>query len=94
MDGASVAEWLDRAVAVREVSGLSPDRDGHKNLCGRREPSNYVSFHRDVERQRFHTLNTHNTNKNTTQQGSLQTPYTFELDLGPFPPDVALIPPE
>ena len=25
----------------------------------------------------------------TTQQNSLQTPNTLELDLGPFPPDVA-----
>ena len=32
--GASVAEWLEHAVAVREVSGSSPGRGVHKNLCG------------------------------------------------------------
>ena len=34
-----MAELLERAVAVREVSGSSPDRGGHKNLCGLRELS-------------------------------------------------------
>ena len=33
INGASVAEWLERAVAMREVSGSSPGRGGHKNLC-------------------------------------------------------------
>ena len=47
-----MAEWLERAVAVREVSGFSPGRGRHKILCGRREP------------------------------------YTLDLDLGPFLPDV------
>ena len=28
-----VAEWLERTVAVLEVSGSSPGRGGHKNLC-------------------------------------------------------------
>ena len=27
-----VAEWLERALAVREVSGSIPSRVGHKNL--------------------------------------------------------------
>ena len=31
---ASVAEWLERAVAVQEISGSSPGQLGHKNLCG------------------------------------------------------------
>ena len=93
--GASVAEWLERAVTVREVLGSSPGRSGHKNLFGRREASDYVSFRRAVKRQRFRTLNTHDTKPRTTQQHSLQTPYTLELDLGPFPPDVTLLfPPE
>ena len=39
MFGVSVAELLERAVALREVSGSSPGLDGHKNLCGRRELS-------------------------------------------------------
>ena len=57
-------------------------------LCGRRKPSDYVNFLRAVKRQRFHTLNTHDTKARTTQQHSLQTPYTMELDLGPFPLDI------
>ena len=43
----------------------------------------------NVKRQRFHTLNTRDTNPRTIQQHSLQTSYTLELDLGLFPPDVA-----
>ena len=39
--------------------------------------------------KRFHTLNKHDTKTRTTQQHSLQTPYTWELYLDPFPPDVA-----
>ena len=61
------AEFLERAVAVREVSGLSPGQGGHKNFCGRWEPSDYVSFHWAVKRQRFHTLNTHDKKPKTTQ---------------------------
>ena len=76
-----MAEWLECAVALREVSGASPGQGGHKNLCGCKEPSDYVSFRRTVERQRFHTLNTHDTKPRTTQQHSLQTLYTLELDL-------------
>ena len=90
-----MTEWLESAVAVREVSGSIPGWGGHKNLCGRRETSDYVSSRRAVERQRFHTFNTHVTKPRTKQQHSLQTPYTLELDLGPFPPDVARsFPPE
>ena len=62
-----MAEWLERAVAVREVSGSNPGRGGHKNLCWRREPSGYVSFRRAVKWQRFHALNTLNTKPRTTQ---------------------------
>ena len=79
----SVAAWIKRSVAVAEGSGSSPGRGG------RREPFDYISFHRAVERQWFHTLNTHHTKPRTTQQHSLQTPYTLELDIGPFPIDVA-----
>ena len=89
-----MADWLERAVAVREVSVSSSAQGGHKNVCRRKEPSDCVSFRRAVERQRFHTLNTQDTKPRTTQH-SLQTPYTLELDLGPFPPDVARsFPPE
>ena len=49
-----MAEWLEHAVAVREVSGSSPGQTGRKNLCGRREPSDYVSFRKAVKRQWFH----------------------------------------
>ena len=45
--GASVAQWLEHA----GVSGSSPVRGGNKTLCGRREPSDYVSFRRAVKRQ-------------------------------------------
>ena len=34
--------------------------------CGRRKPSDYVSFRRAVEWQRFHTLNKHDTKPRTT----------------------------
>ena len=85
--GASVAKWLGRAVAVREVSSSNPSRGEHKDLCERSEPSDYVSFRRAAKRQRLHTLNTHDTKPKTTQQHSLQTLYTLELDLGPFPAD-------
>ena len=86
-----MAEWLEHTVTVREVSGSSPSRNGHKNHCGCMEPSDYISFRRGVKRQWFHTLNTHNTKPRTTQQHSLQVPYMLELDLGPdvarsFPP--------
>ena len=54
--GSSVAEWLERAVVVLEVSGSSPSRVRQKNLCGRREPSDYISFRKAVKGQRFHAL--------------------------------------
>ena len=65
---------------VRESSGSSPGRGGHENLCERREPSDFVSFRRAVERQRFHTLNTHRTKPRQHNN----TPYkclTLELGL-------------
>ena len=81
-----MAEWLERAVAVREISGSIPCRGGHKPLCIRRKPSGYVSFRRTVKRQWFHTL------KYTiqSQEHSLQILHTLDLDLdlGPFPADV------
>ena len=90
-----MAEWLESAVAVREVLGSSPGRGEHKNLYGRRKPSEYVSFRSVVKRQRFHTLNSDDTKSTTTQQHSLQAPYTLELDLGKSPPDfVPSFPPE
>ena len=51
-----MTEWLERAVAVREVSGSIPGRCGHKNLSERREPPDDVSFRMVVKRQRFHTF--------------------------------------
>ena len=55
----------------------------------------YTYFRKTVERQLFHTPNTHDTKLRKTQQHSLQMPYTLELDLGQFPPDVARsFPPE
>ena len=63
---------------------LSPTQ----NLCGCKEPSDNVSFYRAVKMHWFCTLNTHDTKPRTPQQHSLQTPYTLELDHGPFPTDV------
>ena len=80
---------LEHAVAMREVSGSSPGQGGHKNLCRHREPSDYISFRNAIKRQRFHTLNTHDTKPKTTQQHSLQMPYMLEPDLSPFLPDAA-----
>ena len=84
-----MAEWLECAVAVQDVSGMSPSWGRHKNPRGCKEPSDYVSFHRTVKIQWFHTLNTHDTKPITTQQHSLQMLYALELDLVPFPSDVA-----
>ena len=61
-----MAEWLERAVAVQEVLSSIPGLGGHKNLCGNMEPSVYVSFHRAVKREWFHTLKTHYTKPRTT----------------------------
>ena len=61
-----MAEWLERALAVGEVSGSIPSRCKHKNLCGRRGPTDYMNFRRAVKRQRFHTLETHDTTPRTT----------------------------
>ena len=69
----------------REVSSSILGQGGLKNVCGRKEPSDYISFLRAVERQRLHTLNTLDTKGRTTQQHSLQTPYTLELNICPFP---------
>ena len=63
-----MAEFLERTVTMQKVMGSSPGGGGHKNYCGRRKPSDYVSFRRAVERQQFHTLNTHDTEPRTTQQ--------------------------
>ena len=41
---ASVAEWLERAIAMRDVSGSIPDRGRRKILCGHMGPSDYISF--------------------------------------------------
>ena len=80
-----MAEWLEYMVSVRDVLGSSPSQGGHKNFCGCREPSDCVSFCRAVIREQFHT---HDTKPRKTQD-SFQTPYTLELELGPFPSDVA-----
>ena len=92
---APVAEWLEHVVAMCKVSGLSPELGAHKNLCGCRECSDYSSFHKAVKRQWFHTLIPHDTMPRPTQKHTLQTPYTLELHLCLFPPDVAhSFPPE
>ena len=81
-----MAEWLEHAVAMWELSGLSPCQGGYKNLCRYRKPSDKA-----VKRQQFHTLNTHDTKPRQHNN----TPYTLKLDLGPFQPDVASsFPPE
>ena len=82
-----MSEWLKCAVAGREVSGASPGRGGHNNLCGLREPSYYVGFRRTVKRQWFHTRKHKIQIKNntTTLLTNTLTFYTLELNLGPFP---------
>ena len=40
----------------KRISGWISGWGGHKNLCGGREASGYVSLSRVVKRQRFHTL--------------------------------------
>ena len=47
----------------------------------------YVSFRRAVKRQELHTFK--HERYIAKSNISLQTPHTLELDLGPFPPDVA-----
>ena len=89
-----MAECLEGAVAVWEVSGLSPGRGGQKNFCGCREPSDYVSFLRAVKRQRFRTLNHTIQSQEQHNSTSLQTLYTLEMDLGPFPIRWRSFPPE
>ena len=59
-------ELLEFAIAVQKVSGSISGRGSHKNLCGCRGPSGYVSFLRGVKRQWFHTVNTRYTSKNNT----------------------------
>ena len=54
--GVLVVEWLERAVAVPEVSGSISCRGEHKNFCRSTEPSEYVSFRRAVKRQLFNNL--------------------------------------
>ena len=54
-----VAEWIECALAVREVSGSSPVRGGHINPCER-------SFRWAVKIQWFLTPNIHDTNPRTT----------------------------
>ena len=85
-----MAELLERAVDVREVSGSSPVSSGHNNLCSDWEHFWYISFCKAVKRQQFLTLNKH-TIQNQEQQRklSLQTFYKLELHLGLFPADVA-----
>ena len=78
-----MAEWLESVVIVREFSGSIPGQDGHKILCGGREPFDYVSIRRAVKGQRLHILKTHDSKPRTTRQHSLQTLYTLELDLCP-----------
>ena len=41
INGAPMAEWLESALTVQEVSDSIPGRGGHKNLFGRRDSSDY-----------------------------------------------------
>ena len=62
----SVAEWLERAGAVCEVSGSGPGWGGHKNLCN---VGNLLTTSVSTGKQ-FHTLNTHDNKTRSTQQHS------------------------
>ena len=89
-----VAKWLERTLTIREVSGSIQGLDGHKNLCGDREPSDYVSLRKAVKIQRFHTRKIYDTRPRATQQhfltktiqirtGSRSTPNIWRS----FPPE-------
>ena len=71
-------------IYAQDVLGSIPARKGHKNLCWPREPSEYVRFCRAVKGSGSLLLNTQYKPR-TTQQHSLQTLYTLDLDLGTFP---------
>ena len=84
---ASVAEWLERAVAVRRSQDRIPaGADIKKNLCRRRDLLT-TSFSAGLSKYSgsIHSIHT----IQSQEQHSLQTPYALELDLGPFPPDIA-----
>ena len=81
-----MAEPLECAVAVREISGSSQNRGRHNNLCGLREPSDYVGLRRAVERQWFHTLNTHDTKPRATQHVGTES-WSVPTRYRSFPPE-------
>ena len=78
-----MVDWLERAVAVREISDSSPGRGGHKTFAN---VGNHLasSVSAGLSKDKLRTLNTHDTKPRKIQQHSLKTPYTLELDLDPF----------
>ena len=86
--GASVVEWLERALALREVLASIPGRGGHKKFYGSRKLLN-ISFRMADKRQQFNTLKHTMQSQEQHNNSSLQRLYALELDLSPFPPDVA-----
>ena len=84
-----MAELLEHTVAVREVSSSSPGRGGHKTFANvgnllTTSISAWLSNDSDSIHL-IHTMQSQEQHNNTPYK----TPYTLELDLGPFPPDVA-----
>ena len=79
---ALVVEWLERAVAMWEVSDSIPCRGGHKNLCGGWKTSDFVSFRKALKRKWFHKLNTYGRKATNSINISLQVLYTLEPVLG------------
>ena len=57
-----------------------------KNLCGRREPSDYISLRRTVKRQQFRTLKKRDTKSRTTFPYLLTNRYLL-VNIALFPPE-------
>ena len=78
-----MVEWLERAFAMRNVSGSVPSRGGHKTLEDVWDLLT-PSVSAGLSKNSGYMLLTHDTKPKPTQH-SLQTLYTLEMDLGPFP---------
>ena len=82
-----MVERLECVAAMLEVSVSTPDRGEHKTPCSGREPSDCISFRRPVKNQWFHALKHEIQSQEQFNNITLQTLYTLELDLDPFPTD-------
>ena len=78
--------WLERVLGVGKVSELISVREGHKifEVVGNPLTTSISGLSKDSGS--VHTIQSQDQHNNI----SLPTPYTLELDLGPFSPDVPL----